>query len=96
MSEPLLRDQLNGAKSIEEATAVLDEESLLFTADEFDEAYNNLLTLCQFEEQADQLEELKKWWELLLQFLAGDQSNANVACTSGIACSSRGTCSGCH
>ena len=64
-----LRDRLNAAKSCEERDVLLAEEQLVFSAHDFDEAYNHRLTQCQVEEEADQLKKFKMWWDLLAQFL---------------------------
>lgn len=64
-----LRDRLNAANSHRERDDVLAEEKLLFSAHDFDEAYNHRLTQCQEAEEAEQLREFKMWWDLLSQLL---------------------------
>lgn len=41
---------------------VLVEEDLIFSDHDFDEAFHNLLTQCQSQDQADQLREFRMWW----------------------------------
>ncbi len=81
LSDASLRAKLNGAGSKEELEKILAEELLSFNPDEFDDAFNHKLTECQEEEDADQLKELKLWWDLLGQVLEPS------ACKAG--------CSGC-
>jgi hypothetical protein len=76
-----LRARLNSATGPQQIQDILIEEKLSFSAHDFDEAYHHQLTLCQEEEQADQLKEFKMWWGLLAQIL------------NPPACS--GQCSGC-
>lgn len=64
-----LRDRLNAANSRKERDDVLAEEKLLFSAHDFDEAYNHRLTQCQEAEEAEQLREFKMWWDLLSRLL---------------------------
>ena len=91
MEEPSLRERLNGAASIDELFAILVKEGIPFTHGEFEEAYRNRLVSCQFEEQANHLEELKQWWQLLLGSAAEGTSGL---CGSGTICSAGG-CAGC-
>ncbi len=67
LNDSILRDRLNGASDKEEFDRVLAEEYLNFSSHEFDEAFNHKLTECQEEEEAEQLKELKLWWDLLGQ-----------------------------
>ena len=60
-----LRNRLNASDGPEDVLAILEREQLVFTYSEFDEAYHNLLTQCQEEEQAEQLKEFKMWWDLI-------------------------------
>lgn len=60
-----LRQRLNRAGSLERIETVLSEASLTFSNPEFEEAYYHLLTLCQFEEQAEQLNAFRLWWGML-------------------------------
>lgn len=60
-----LRDRLNSSAAPADMLAILEREHLVFTYPEFDEAYHNLLTQCQEEEQADLLKEFKMWWDLV-------------------------------
>lgn len=96
MSDTALRDQLNEAKFEEQLAEVLAQYQLKFTFAEFDEAFSNLLTRCQFEEQAEELSEFRMWWEFLLQLIPGAAEKAASSCEAGGSCASRGSCSGCH
>ena len=64
--EPEWVQNLNAAKTIDELIAMLAASDLEFTYNEFDEAYSNILTKCQFPAQADALEQIKNWYDLLL------------------------------
>ena len=66
MGDKALRDAINAASSNEELESILKERKIPFSYAEFDEAYHNMLTECQFEEQADQLKEFKMWWDLTM------------------------------
>ncbi len=63
MRDTDLRNRLNSSAVPADMLAILEREHLVFTYPEFDEAYNNFLTQCQEEEQADQLKEFKMWWD---------------------------------
>lgn len=65
MRDTDLRNRLNSSAVPADMLAILEREHLVFTYPEFDEAYNNFLTQCQEEEQADQLKEFKMWWDLV-------------------------------
>ena len=80
LSDSELRKRLNGAESKAELQQILAEELISFDPNEFDEAYNHKLTECQEEEEADQLKELKLWWDLLGQVL--EPSACKAGCSS--------------
>ena len=65
MKDAAFRRVLNQANSADELRSVLEQQRLSFTATEFDDAFSHLLTLCQFEEQANVLQEFKMWWEMI-------------------------------
>jgi hypothetical protein len=65
MQDRDLRNRLNASGGPEDMLAILEREKLVFTYSEFDEAYHNLLTQCQEEEQAEQLKDFKMWWDLI-------------------------------
>jgi predicted ribosomally synthesized peptide with nif11-like leader len=65
MQDDDLRDALNAAEDPMARTAVLQEEGLAFSLEEFEEAWRNELTKCQTESQADALHDLNQWWQLL-------------------------------
>ncbi len=69
LTDSVLRDRLNGASDKEEFDRVLAEELLNFSAHDFDEAFYRKLTECQAVDEAEQLKELKLWWDLLGQIL---------------------------
>ena len=74
-----LRESLNGAANKNEIDQILAKESLTFSANDFDEAYNHKLTECQEEDEAEQLKELKLWWNLLMQVL--DPTGCKAGCS---------------
>jgi hypothetical protein len=79
-----LRDRMNTAAGIKERDAMLADERLQFTHDEFEDAYYNLLTLCTEAEAADQLKEFKNWWNYLNYLLEpGLNSNQCNGCGRG-------------
>ncbi len=65
LHDSALRRRLNKASDAIEHEKILSEEKLMFSAGEFEDAYNHRLTLCQEEDEADQIKEFKMWWELL-------------------------------
>lgn len=74
-----LRGRLNGAVSRDDLDLILANEFLTFSASDFNEAYNHKLTECQEAEEAEQLKELKLWWELLGQIL--DPPKCKAGCS---------------
>ena len=64
--EPEWVQKLNTSQSMAELDKQLAENGFIFTYPEFDEAYNNILTKCQFHAQADELEQIRNWYDLLL------------------------------
>lgn len=64
-----LRMLLNAASSPLELNQILDRNNLTFSSQEFSEAFNNRLTKCQIEEDAEQIKEFKMWWDLVCQHL---------------------------
>lgn len=79
MAEADLRTRLNAASTPDEIQDILAEEKIPFSAPDFDEAYNHQLTLCQEEEDADQLKEFKMWWDLLFQYIAPPRARVHAA-----------------
>lgn len=79
-----LRARINGADDSEQLEQVMAVESLVFGAHDFDEAYHHRLTQCQQAEAADQLRELKMWWDLLARMLAPVQAapDCSGACSA--------------
>lgn len=65
MSDAELRKEINSAEDREARMALLQAKGLSFTDAEFGEGYRSLLVESQTEQAADQLKELKLWWELL-------------------------------
>jgi len=80
LSDTDLRDRLNGASSKEEFDRVLADEFLNFSTHDFDEACNHKLTQCQEADEAEQLKELKLWWDLLGQILEPGACRAGCCC----------------
>ncbi len=64
--EPEWVQMLNTSESASELNSKLADADLVFSYVEFDEAYNNILTKCQFHAQADALEQIRNWYDLLL------------------------------
>lgn len=95
MSDQSLRDELNKAPSLIALHSILEERGYPFTPHDFDEAYHNLLTQCEFIEQEEKLNEFKMWWEMLHHFLGGSSEPQTSSCSSTSPCSARGSCSGC-
>jgi hypothetical protein len=91
MGDAALRASLNCADTAEELHQALGEAGLRFSPAEFEQAFNNQLIQCQFEEQADQLKEFRTWWDALRRIL-GDCSDRS--CAPGTQCAPGG-CSGC-
>ena len=79
LSDSALRSKLNGAESKSEIEKILADELLSFNSNEFEDAYNHKLTECQEEEDADQLKELKLWWDILGQVI--EPSVCNSGCS---------------
>ena len=74
-----LRERLNGAVNKEELNRILAEEYISFSANDLDNAYNHRLTECQEADEAEQLKELKLWWDLLGRIL--DPQGCNAGCS---------------
>lgn len=74
-----LRRRLNASKSRKEIEDILAQEKLSFSAHDFDEAYHHSLTLCQEQEEADELKEFKLWWDLLMQMTGAAQCGPNCS-----------------
>ena len=64
-----LRELLNAAPDAQTLDCILVDENISFSAGEFDEAYHHRLTKCQAEEEANQLNGFKMWWDLLSRIL---------------------------
>jgi hypothetical protein len=69
LRDTALRNRLNDARNLSELQHALEAEEILFSAEDFDEAFHHRLTQCQEEEEADQIKEFKMWWDLLAQSL---------------------------
>ena len=69
LRDSALRNRLNSVSNAAELQNVLDDEKLMFSAHDLDEAFNHRLIQCQEEEEADQIKEFKMWWSLLSQNL---------------------------
>ena len=65
LNDSALRERLNETSSKEDLNLILAQEFLSFSSREFEDAYNHRLTECQEADDAEQLMELKLWWELL-------------------------------
>lgn len=65
MTDTDLRKRLNKASDHESRQVILREEELAFTEHEFDEGFRNMLVNCQTYERAEDLQQIRMWWELL-------------------------------
>lgn len=72
--EPKLIYRINEAPDQHAVQMILTEEGLSFNVHEFEEAYSNLLTQCQTIDQANMLNEIKMWWELLGQYFLAESA----------------------
>ena len=70
LEDSALRKRLNIASSSSEINDILADEKLLFSGDEFAQAFYQQLTECKETENADRLKEFKMWWDLLLKLSA--------------------------
>lgn len=61
-----LRKQLNIADNQAERENYLQDMGLVFNYAEFEDAYNNMLSSCQTEDEASVLQEFKMWWDFLI------------------------------
>jgi len=62
MQDGDLRSQVLASKDTASLAMILEKKDLKFSDHHFDEAFHNLLTQCQTQEQADQLKEFRVWW----------------------------------
>ncbi len=65
MNDATLRKELNKAVDQEARTAILEARKMAFTDNEFQDGFRSMLVQCQTEDAADQLREIKMWWEFL-------------------------------
>lgn len=65
MTDAGLRKRLNSAQNHDARQTILREEELPFTEHEFDEGFRNMLVNCQTYERAEELHQIRMWWELL-------------------------------
>lgn len=61
-----LRDSLYDAASKNDISDILKTIPYEFSTDELDDAYRNLLINCRSETQAEQLKEIRQWWDFLI------------------------------
>ena len=67
--EPAWVQKLNTADTKDELETMLKEDGFSFTYNDMDEAYGNIMTKCQFPAQAESLQQLRNWYDLLLSTL---------------------------
>lgn len=67
MEEEDLRDRLICAENNEAREQILEQEGLVFSFAEFDEAYSSEIASSQTGERADEVAQVRLWWEMLLQ-----------------------------
>lgn len=60
-----LRDSLVKADTNQARQEILDQHNLIFTPEEFEEAYSLSLFKCQHQEDADALMAFRMWWIML-------------------------------
>jgi len=60
-----LRSKLVKADTSQIRQKILDQNDLIFTPEEFEEAYSLTLFKCQHQEDADALMALRMWWIML-------------------------------
>lgn len=61
-----LATRFNEAVSMEQLVELLAESGYEFNDHELDEAYNNLLTKIQFEEDANAVKMSRQWYDMLI------------------------------
>lgn len=88
-----LRRALNKAKTHAILLEQLEENGFSFSAHDFDEAFHNTLFECQFEEHANQLKEMKAWWELLQGILGVQETSSSCGPCSIKSSCNLGSCS---
>lgn len=62
--------KLNTANSKAQLEEMLANDGLVFSYHDLDEAYGNILTKCQFPAQAESLQQIRNWYDMLLDALA--------------------------
>ncbi len=67
MEDKDLRGKLVRADTNDQRELILVEEGFDFSFAEFDEAYHSELASSQTPQRADDLAQLRVWWEMLLQ-----------------------------
>ncbi|NTW48820.1 MAG: Nif11 family protein [Chlorobiales bacterium] len=65
MTDADMRKRLNKAQDHNARQTILLEEELPFSEAEFDEGFRNMLVNCQTYENAEELHQIRMWWELL-------------------------------
>ena len=60
-----LRSRLVKADTSQTRQEILDQNNLIFTPEEFEEAYSLSLFKCQHQEDADVLMDFRMWWIML-------------------------------
>lgn len=61
------RKDINTAKTLDEFNCVLDDYDLQFSSSEIEESYNMLKVQCQYEEQADSLQNAISYYYMILR-----------------------------
>jgi len=61
------RKDVSATKNIDEFNEVLDDYDLKFSSSEVEESYNMLKVQCQFEEQADSLQNAISYYYMILR-----------------------------
>lgn len=59
------RNKLVNADTSRTRQEILDQNDLIFTPEEFEEAYSLSLFKCQHQEDADALTDFRMWWIML-------------------------------
>ena len=67
-----LRESLESASSQKQISEILSSMDCDFTPEEIETAFNMMHVQCQTEDQAEQIKQLKLWWDLLMRYTPAD------------------------
>ena len=89
---------LNTALDLDEFNQMLAEIDLEFDSEEFEAAFCNVLGWCQTQQQADAVNEIKQWYNFLMQTISENRKEVMpMGCTPEqcAACGQKKTPQGC-